>query len=68
MLRRMSSEPAVLPALGKDKFLDKELRPVCLKGVDDPLRASRMESMLKSSPVLLLDSDNCSFSYTGSGP
>lgn len=29
MLRRMSSEPAVLPVLARDKdrFLDKELRP-----------------------------------------
>lgn len=66
MLRRISSEPALLPALGKDKFLDKELRPVCLKGVDDPLRVD--DSMLKSSQVLLLDGDNCTFSCTVSGP
>ena len=56
----------MLPALGKDKFLDKELRPVCLKGVDDPLRVD--DSMLKSSQVLLLDGDNCTFSCTVSGP
>ncbi len=53
MLRRMSFEPAVLPALGRDRFLDKELRPVCLKGVNDPLRASRMDSMLKPQSSVL---------------
>jgi len=53
MLRRMSAEPAVLPALGRDRFLDKELMPVCLKGVDDPLRASRMDSMLNSPSRVL---------------
>ncbi len=53
MLRRISSEPAVLPALGRDRFLDKELMAVCLKGVDDPLRASRMDSMLNSPSRVL---------------
>ena len=45
MLRRISADPAVLPALGKDKFLDSELRPVCLSGVEAPLRASLKDSM-----------------------
>ncbi len=46
MLRRISSEPATLADLGKDRFLDKELNPVCLRGVEDPLRASRKGSMV----------------------
>ena len=49
MLRRMSAEPATLADFGRDKFLDKELRPVCLKGVEDPLRTSLKASIVKLS-------------------
>ena len=47
MLRRISSEPAVLLVLARDRdrFLDKEPRPEGLYGVDAPLLASLRESI-----------------------
>ena len=50
MFRRMSSDPAKLADFGKDRFLDRELRPVCLSGVEAPLLASLKGSMSAQSP------------------
>ena len=50
MFRRMSSEPATLADFVRDKFLERLLSPVCLKGVEAPLLASLKASMIAIEP------------------